>query len=259
MRTARATPLCLPDRGTDGLLQLYRRLLQSYPTTLRPRISLAHLLRTGDANRPTVRHPLNRPRKRGNFSRCRCWPDPVLRRAPGGCRSWLPFLTVLCRSERANAKRRRRHQTVPEKAAWGMRLIARWFQQRRLVMVGDGAFASLELFRTLRCHALCVARCRMGARVFNPPPARKAGQKGRPRVIGTRQLTPRTRSARKATKWVRMTIPGWRTEDGTTDRPVDVATGRALWNARGITVPVRWVLTRDPAGRAETRVFVCSD
>ena len=25
------------------------------------------------------------------------------------------------------------------------------------------------------------------------------------------------------------------------------------------TVPVRWVLTRDPAGRAETRVFVCSD
>src|SRR4051794_3222393 len=175
-------------------------------------------------------------------------------------RTWgLPFLTVLCRSERANAKRRRRHQTVPEKAAWGMRLIARWLPHRRLVMVGDGAFASLELFRTLRCHALCVARCRMDARFFNPPPARKAGQKGRPRVIGTRQLTPRTRSARKATKWVRMTIPGWRTEDGTTDRPVDVATGRALWNVRGITVPVRWVLTRDPAGRAETRVFVCSD
>jgi hypothetical protein len=24
-------------------------------------------------------------------------------------------------------------------------------------------------------------------------------------------------------------------------------------------VPVRWVLTRDPAERAETRVFVCSD
>jgi hypothetical protein len=56
-----------------------------------------------------------------------------------------------------------------------------------------------------------------------------------------------------------MTISGWRTEDGTTDRDVDVATGTALWNSHGITVPVRWVLTRDPAGRAETRVFVCSD
>ena len=184
----------------------------------------------------------------------------VLARPGFATRTWgLPFLTVLCRSERANAKRRRRHQTVPEKAAWGMRLIARWFPHRRLVMVGDGAFASLELFRTLRCHTLCVARCRMDARFFNPPPARKAGQKGRPRVIGTRQLTPRTRSVRKATKWVRMTIPGWRAEDDTIDRPVDVATGTALWNAHGITVPVRWVLTRDPAERAETRVFVCSD
>jgi hypothetical protein len=51
-------------------------------------------------------------------------------------RSWgLPFLTVLCPSERANAKRQRRHQTVPEKATWGMRLIARWLPHRRLVMV----------------------------------------------------------------------------------------------------------------------------
>src|SRR5215213_7325921 len=175
-------------------------------------------------------------------------------------RTWgLPFLTILCRSERADAERGRRHQTVPEKAAWGMRLIARWCPGRPLVMVGDGAYASLDVFWRLRDRVVCVARCRMDARFFNPPPTRKTGQKGRPRVVRTRQLTPRTRSVRKATKWVRMTIPGWRAEDGTTDRPVDVATGTALWNAHGITVPVRWVLTRDPAGRAETRVFVCSD
>src|SRR4051795_5384166 len=68
MRTARAAPLCLSGRGTHVLLQLHRRLLQSYPTALRPGVSLAHLLRTGDANRPTVRHPLNRPPIRGNFT-----------------------------------------------------------------------------------------------------------------------------------------------------------------------------------------------
>src|SRR5215211_7398054 len=71
MRTARAMPLCLSDRGTHGLLQLHRRLLQSHPAALRPGVSLAHLLRTGDANTPTVRHPLNRPPKRGNF-KCDC-------------------------------------------------------------------------------------------------------------------------------------------------------------------------------------------
>src|SRR3954452_22909540 len=68
MRTARAAPLCLTARGTHGLLQLHRRLLQSHPAALRPRVSLAHLLRTGDANRPTARYPLTRPRKRGNFT-----------------------------------------------------------------------------------------------------------------------------------------------------------------------------------------------
>src|SRR5829696_5979535 len=68
MRTTRATPLCLSDRGTHGLLQLHRGLLQSDPAALRPGVSLAHLLRTGDANRPTIRHPLNRPLKRGNFT-----------------------------------------------------------------------------------------------------------------------------------------------------------------------------------------------
>ena len=175
-------------------------------------------------------------------------------------RTWgLPFLTVLCRSQRADAKRQRPHRTVPEKAAWGMRLIARWFPHRRLVMVGDGAFASLAVFRRLRDDAVCIARCRMDARFFNPPPLRKTGDKGRPRIVGTRQLTPKTRAVRKATKWVRMTIAGWRAADGTVDRDVDVATGTALWNAHGITLPVRWVLTRDPIGRAETRVFVCSD
>jgi hypothetical protein len=173
-------------------------------------------------------------------------------------RTWgLPFLTVLCPSERANAKRR--HRTVPEKAISGMRLIARWFPHRLLVMVGDGAFASLAVFRTLKDRAVCVARCRMDARFFNPPPSRKKGQRARSRVLGTRQLTPKTRAVRKATKWLRMTIPGWRAEDGATDRNVDVATGTALWNSHGMTVPVRWGLTRDPAGRAKTRAFVCSD
>ena len=68
MRTARATPLYLSGRGTHGLLQLHRRLLQSHPAALRPGVSLAPLLRTGDANRPTVPQPLNRPPNRGNFS-----------------------------------------------------------------------------------------------------------------------------------------------------------------------------------------------
>src|SRR3954453_10209969 len=80
-------------------------------------------------------------------------------------RSWgLPFLTVLSPAERANTRSQARPQTVPEKAMWVMRLMARWLPLRRLVMVGDGAFASLAVFRTLKDRAVCVARCRMDAR-----------------------------------------------------------------------------------------------
>jgi hypothetical protein len=175
-------------------------------------------------------------------------------------RTWgLPFLTLLSGSEQADARRQRRHQTLPEKATWAMRLVTRWCPDRQLVVVGDGAYASLDLFWTLRQRVVCVARCRMDARFFNPPPSRKRGQRGRPRAVGTRQLTPRTRAARKTTKWVRITVPGWRTKNGKAEREIDVATSTALWSAHGKTMAVRWVLTRDPAGHAETRVFVCSD
>ena len=89
------------------------------------------------------------------------WLSVQLLAKPGFAkRTWgLPFLTLLCPSERA--KRQRRHQTVPEKAMWGLRLMARWLPHRRLVMVGDGAFASLAVFRTLKDRMVCVARCRM--------------------------------------------------------------------------------------------------
>ena len=62
-------------------------------------------------------------------------------------RTWgLPFLTILSRSEQVDARRQRRHQTLPEKATWALRLVARWCPGRRLVVVADGAYASLDLF-----------------------------------------------------------------------------------------------------------------
>lgn len=175
-------------------------------------------------------------------------------------RTWgLPFLTLLCPSERADAAAGRPHRPLPEQAIRGLRLISRWMRRRLFVMVGDGGFACQKLFQSLPGKVVCVARGRMDARLFDPPPPREMGKRGRPRVIGGRQQTPRERLEASTTDWTRMTIAGWKTANGNANQPVDVATGTALWNRHAFTVPVRWILTRDVSRRAEPRVILCSD
>src|SRR6266571_526368 len=60
-------------------------------------------------------------------------------------RVWaLPFLTVLCPSERCYAQHGRRHQTVLERAWQIIRLVRRWWPGREVVFVADSRFAALE-------------------------------------------------------------------------------------------------------------------
>ena len=106
MRAARPAPLCLTGRGTMACFSFIEGFYNPGPAALGPRLSLAHLLRTGDANRPTARYPLNRPRKRGNFTVCRrrLPQDPAGRRhhpiyepqakLPGQCADESSFSTL---------------------------------------------------------------------------------------------------------------------------------------------------------------------
>ena len=57
----------------------------------------------------------------------------------------LPCLMVLCPSQRYDAKRGRRHQTLTERARQLIRLITRGLPDRPLIFVGDSSFAALEL------------------------------------------------------------------------------------------------------------------
>ena len=176
-------------------------------------------------------------------------------------RTWgLPFLTILSRSEQADARRKRRHQTLPEKATWAMRLVARWCSGPT---AGDGGGWRL---RQPGC-VLDAARARgvRGAlpdgRALLQPTA--AAQEGPERQAACGRHPPADAAD----------AGGAESHDvGAHDRPGmadEGRPGRAGGRRRnrqrrcgartGKTMPVRWVLTRDPAGRAETRVFVCSD
>src|SRR5262249_27190850 len=98
-------------------------------------------------------------------------------------RVWaLPFLTVLCPSERFYAQRGRRHHTLLERAWQSIQLVRRWVPGRELVFVADSSFAALEwLALVARLPWVSViTRLRLDAALYDPPP-RAPRQTGRPR------------------------------------------------------------------------------
>jgi hypothetical protein len=127
-------------------------------------------------------------------------------------RVWaLPFLTVLCPSERCYAQRGRRHHTLRERAWQIIRLVRRWLPGRELVCVADSSFAALEwLALVVRLPRVSViTRLRLDAALYDPPPPRDPGQRGRPRLTGKRRPTLEAVLADEKTPWSTLTIDDW--------------------------------------------------
>jgi hypothetical protein len=100
-----------------------------------------------------------------------------------GCIWGLPFLTVLCPSERYHQERGRRHQKLTQRAGQLIRLLSRWLPGRQLIFVGDSSFATLELLHLVQQtpNASLLSRLRMDAELWDPVPERKPRQNGRPK------------------------------------------------------------------------------
>ena len=101
-----------------------------------------------------------------------------------------------------------------------------------------------------------VTRLRLDAALYDPPPERVPGTKGRPRRKGERQPALQARLRDPQTAWQRV-VARWY---GGTERVIEVAIGTALWYHGGMpTVPLRWVLIRDPQGTFEPQSLLCTD
>src|SRR4030095_151804 len=88
----------------------------------------------------------------------------------------LPFLTALAPSERYWHKQGHQPKLLTDWARQLVLQVQRWFPSRTLVVVADGAFASLQLlsqWATRRRPIVCVTRLRLDARLFRTAPPRK--------------------------------------------------------------------------------------
>ena len=181
-------------------------------------------------------------------------------KVPWAQRPWaLPFLTVLAPSERANAKLHRRHKTVVK---WTRQMIAqvrRWWPRRRLILIGDGAYAAVGLARWcagMRQPVTLVTRCRLDAALYAPPPGPVPGRRGPKPKKGGRLPALAQRAAEPDARWETLTLAWY----GGALRTVHLQTGTALWyTPRHAPAPIRWVLVRCPEGRFADQAFLCTD
>jgi len=168
----------------------------------------------------------------------------------------LPFLTVLAPSKRFYAGKPRSPKTLLDCARQIALQIHRWLPARRIVLVGDTAFAAIEFLAAVRGYVSVVTRLRLDANLFAPAPARQRAR-GRPPIKGKR-LPKLSQALQDATTvWQRHTVPLWY---GRTNRIVEIATGTAVWYHSGLPpVPIRWLLVRDPRGELAPQAFHCTD
>jgi hypothetical protein len=169
--------------------------------------------------------------------------------APVSWAAWvwaLPFLTALCPSGRYGpyARRGRRHKPLPERA---------------LIVVADCSYAALELLAWCARQArpiTLITRLRLDAALYRPPPKRRRGRSGRPRLKGKRVMKLTERLQHRRTRWQTCQL-GWY---GREIRRLQLATGTAVWYKSGKPpVAIRWVLVRDPKGRCAPIALLSTD
>lgn len=181
-------------------------------------------------------------------------------RVPWAGSIWgLPFLTVLCPSERYHSERGPRHQSLTERAWQMIELIKHWLPARKLIFVGDSSFAVMDLLAcvTRTPEVSLITRLRMDAELWDSAPERKPRQNGRPGVKGARRPSPQQRLDDPATRWKTIEIEDWY---GGSRRRVETYSETCVWYKSGHQpLPIRWVLARDPQGECETRAFMSTD
>src|SRR5947209_8030652 len=157
---------------------------------------------------------------------------------PWANRRWaLPFLTILAPSQRCNEKQGRRHKPLTRWATQAILQTRRWLPSRRITVVGDSSFASLELIAAVRRHVRLITRLRLDANLFAPAPPPRPGQRGRRPLKGHRLPKLADVLANPATVWTRLEVTDWY---GGETRLVEIATGLAVWYHAGLPpAPVR--------------------
>ncbi|CAG0930590.1 hypothetical protein TFLX_01843 [Thermoflexales bacterium] len=180
---------------------------------------------------------------------------------PFAQRVWaLPFLTRLAPSEHYYEGKTRAPKKLTDWLRQALLQIRRWLPDRAIVFVADSSYAVIDLLANLiqlLTPITMVVRFRLDAALYEPVPARRPGQQGRPRKKGARLPTLAHVALNPHTRWQRHSMRYWY---GEVKRVIEITSGTAVWFHCGHpAVPLRWVIVRDPRGKFKTQALLCTD
>ncbi len=116
----------------------------------------------------------------------------------------------------------------------------------------------LERCRTLTKPITFITRLRLDAALYELAPARRPGQRGRPRLKGEHLPNLSVVAEAQSTSWKSTPIANWYGSSG--ERMVEISSETAVWDSTGLfAVRVRWVLIRDPKEEFKTQALLCTD
>jgi hypothetical protein len=102
-----------------------------------------------------------------------------------------------------------------------------------------------------------ITRLRLDAELWQPAPPRNPKQMGRPRIIGQRLPTLKTKLEDAHIQWQTITLQDWY---GKSDYTLQITSDTAVWYKTGMPpVPIRWVLIRDPQGQRDPQALLCTN
>lgn len=170
----------------------------------------------------------------------------------------LPFFSVLEFSAKYDAQRKKRHKTT---LLWTRQMLCqvlKWVgKERHMILVGDGGFAAAQLaWDCIRHGVSLVSRLKMNARLFDFPPKRIPGKKGRIALKGSRLINFKQMLALENLPWKEVDVTGY----SGTKRMVRFMSTTCMWGAEGERpVPIRWVLVIDPTGKMDPLPLMCTN
>ena len=186
----------------------------------------------------------------------------VLVRFPFCRRRWaLPLLVALDRPEEkgVDGVTQRAHKTPVDLLGQMLRILIRWFPDRRFVCCADGNYAAHELAELAAANPqrlTFVSKFYPHANLFEPPPPVVGKRPAhRPRTKG--KELPDPAQVVRATAQRPVLSVAWY---GGGRRRVEVVTGSGWWYRSGRPlIPVRWVFVRDRTGTHRDEYFFTTD